>query len=178
MTVLTGIIYPLCITLIGQIIFPLKSNGSLIKVDNKLVGSELIGQNFTSKKYFHSRPSVIDYNPLPSSGSNLSVTNQILKETVETRKFLFDSINQMAENEKIPVEMLYASGSGLDPHISIEAAKLQVNRICLSRSFSATQKYQLINLIDSLSENRQFGFLGEERINVLKLNIELDKISN
>jgi potassium-transporting ATPase KdpC subunit len=176
MTILLGVIYPLFITLIGQTIFPTNSNGSLITINNKIVGSELIGQKFTSNKYFHSRPSAIDYNPLPSGGSNLSVTSQALKEYVKRQMFLFDSINQLDKSIKIPAEMIYASGSGLDPHISVQAANLQINRICIVRKYSDVQKNKLKNLIVNLSENRQLGFLGEKRINVLKLNIELDKI--
>ncbi len=175
-TILTGIIYPLVITLIGQTVFPFRSNGSLIKITNEIVGSELIGQKFTSGKYFHSRPSAINYNPLPSGGSNLSVTSNTLKENVKHQVFLFDSINQLDKNIVIPSEMLYASGSGLDPHISVQAANLQIDRICKARNFSEVHKNKLKNLIVNLSENRQLGFLGEKRINVLKLNIELDKI--
>jgi len=176
MTILTGIIYPLIITLIGQTVFSFRSNGSLIKVNNNIAGSELIGQKFTSGKYFHSRPSAINYNPLPSGGSNLSVTSNTLKENVKHQVFLFDSINQLDKNIVIPSEMLYASGSGLDPHISVQAANLQIDRICKARNFSEVHKNKLKNLIVNLSENRQLGFLGEKRINVLKLNIEMDKI--
>ncbi len=176
MTILTGIIYPLFVTLIGQTIYPAKANGSFISIKNKIVGSELIGQEFLSDKYFHSRPSAINYNPMPSGGTNLSVTSAALKEKVKKQAFLFDSINQIDKNTKIPSEMLYASASGLDPHISIKSANLQISRICKARNFSESQKQMLIKLIINLSQNRQFGFLGEERINVLKLNIELDKI--
>jgi K+-transporting ATPase ATPase C chain len=176
MTILTGIIYPLLITLIGQTVFPTRSNGSLITINKKIVGSELIGQKFTSDKNFHSRPSAIDYNPLPSGGSNLSITSQTLKEIIQRRSFLFDSINHLDKNIKIPVEMLYASGSGLDPHISIQSANLQIDRVCKARRYSEVQKNKLKDLIVNLSENRQLGFLGEKRINVLRLNIELEKI--
>ncbi len=174
MTTLTGVVYPLLITFIGQPLFSYRSNGSLISVNNQIVGSELIGQKFTSSKYFQSRPSAVDYNPLPSGGTNLSVTSKTLQDGVKRRTFLFDSINQLDKNVKIPREMLYASGSGLDPHISIQAANLQVDRISKARNLSDEQKNQLKNLISTLSENRQWGFLGEKRINVLKLNIELD----
>jgi potassium-transporting ATPase KdpC subunit len=177
MTVLTGLIYPLFILLVGQVIFPFRSNGSMITVDNKFVGSELIGQKFVSSKYFFSRPSAIDYNPLPSGGSNLSVTSQILKENTERRKFLFDSINGLNKNIATPDEMIYASGSGLDPHISLKAVNLQFDRICKVRNLSEKQKKELKNLIENLTENRQLGILGEKRINVLKLNIELDNLS-
>jgi K+-transporting ATPase ATPase C chain len=176
MTVLTGIIYPLFITAIGQTVFPSKANGSMISANNKLVGSELIGQKFTSAEYFHSRPSATDYNPMPSGGTNLSGTSQALKDNVKRQTFLFDSINQIEKNITIPDEMLYTSGSGLDPHISVQAANLQTDRICKARNLSDDQKSKVKNLIVNLTENRQWGIFGEQRINVLKLNLELDKI--
>ena len=147
----------------------------MIVVNNKTVGSELIGQKFTDAKYFTSRPSAIDYNPMPSGASNLSVTSKELKSRVQSNIAAFDSINQIPASESIPSEMLYASGSGLDPHISPQAALMQVNRICKSRHLSETAKNRMEDLISHSIEGRQLGFLGEERINVLKLNLELDK---
>jgi potassium-transporting ATPase KdpC subunit len=175
MTILTGIMYPLFITVIGQTIFHDRSNGSLIVVNNTTVGSELIGQKFTGDQYFSSRPSAIDYNPMPSGGSNLSVTSIELKLRIKRNTAAFDSVNQIPQSQTIPSEMLCASGSGLDPHISPEAALLQVKRICKCRNLSESANGQIENLIAKSTEGRQLGFLGEERVNVLKLNLELDK---
>lgn len=176
MTVLTGIIYPIFITLIGQTVFANKANGSLLTLNGKLIGSELIGQKFKSDIYFQARPSAVDYNPLPSGGSNLSVTSKALIDGVKRQQFVFDSINQLPQSTKVPAEMLYASGSGLDPHITAEAANLQTDRIIKARHLAATDKPKLLTLIESFNENRQLGFLGEKRVNVLKLNMQLDNI--
>jgi K+-transporting ATPase ATPase C chain len=175
-TILTGIVYPLFITGIAQILFPVKANGSLIVVDNKTIGSELIGQQFDSTIYFSSRPSTISYNPLPSGGSNYGLTNAKLKIIVDERKKQFYSFNQIDSLIEIPSEMLFASASGLDPHISPQAAVLQVERIVKARKFDPSQKQKVIESINNLTEARQFSFLGEERINVLKLNLELIKL--
>ncbi|MDD2303810.1 MAG: potassium-transporting ATPase subunit KdpC [Prolixibacteraceae bacterium] len=175
-TVLLGGIYPLVITGVAQLVFPEKANGSLIAVDNKVVGSKLIGQKFNSDIYFSSRPSATDYNPLPSGGSNLGLTSEKLKQQVDERKLQFVKVNQLDENEPIPSEMLFASASGLDPHISPDAAIIQVGRIENARNFNSTQKQQLFQAINRLTEEPQFLFLGEARINVLQLNLELDKI--
>ena len=175
MTVLTGIIYPLILFVIGQTIFPENANGSLITKNGKIIGSELIGQNFKSDIYFHSRPSAINYNPLPSGGSNLSVTSTELKLRTKQNIADFDSVNQINGLQKIPKEMIYASGSGLDPHISAEAAILQVNRICKARNLTIEENKEIRSMIDQSVEGRGLGFLGEPRINVLKLNMILDQ---
>ena len=175
-TVLTGIIYPLFITGIAQVIFPAKANGSLLERDRQVVGSELIGQQFDSAIYFTSRPSVILYNPLPSGGSNYGLTNIRLKELVTARKHNFYSFNQLDSLTVIPSEMLFASASGLDPHISPQAALLQVDRIAKARHFNDACKKKLIACIKDITEGPQFLCLGEERVNVLLLNLETDKI--
>lgn len=177
-TVLTGIIYPLFITGIAQIVFPAKANGSLITKDNKVIGSELIGQQFDSAIYFSSRPSFISYNPMPSGGSNYGLTNIKLKKLVAERKKQFVTFNQLDSLSAIPAEMLFASASGLDPHISPTAALLQVNRVAKARDFDSLQTQQLVNLVNRQTENLQFSILGEPRINVLILNIELDKLDH
>jgi potassium-transporting ATPase KdpC subunit len=176
MTILTGIAYPLIVTGVGQSIFPYKANGSLIRLEGKVTGSELIGQAFDSSGYFWSRPSAIGYNPLPSGASNLGPTSAKLKAQVDLRKQIFIEYNGLYENEYIPAEMLFASGSGLDPHISPSAAIIQVARIAKERNFNQNQTDQIYGCIDKLKEHPQFGWLGEERINVLLLNIELDRI--
>jgi K+-transporting ATPase ATPase C chain len=175
-TILTGIIYPLLVTGIAQIAFPAKANGSMIIKDNKVIGSELIGQPFDSSIYFSSRPSAVLYNPLPSGGSNYSLTNEKLIKLVTERKKQFIQFNQLDSLADIPSEMLFASASGLDPHISPEAAYLQVNRIARARNFTEAQKQKLVQCIKDLTEKPQFFCLGEERINVFLLNLEADKI--
>jgi K+-transporting ATPase ATPase C chain len=175
-TILTGIVYPLLITGIAQFVFPSKANGSLILRDNKIIGSELIGQQFDSTNYFTSRPSAILYNPLPSGGSNYGLTNVKLKNLVAERKQQFITYNQLDSLTVIPSEMLFASASGLDPHISPQAALLQVERVVKTRHFAEGQRQQLIKSIRELSELPQFSLLGEHRINVLLLNLKLDAI--
>jgi K+-transporting ATPase ATPase C chain len=175
-TVLTGIIYPLFVTGIAQVVFPFKANGSLIVKDNQVIGSELIGQQFDSTIYFSSRPSAVSYNPLPSGGSNYGLTNVKLKNLVAERRRDFNSFNQLDSLTEIPSEMLFASASGLDPHISPEAARLQISRIAKARNFDASQKQKLINCVKDLSETPQFLLFGEARMNVLMLNLELDRI--
>jgi len=175
-TVLTGVIYPLLVTGIAQLTFPAKANGSLIVKDNKTIGSELIGQQFDSTIYFSSRPSAVAYNPLPSGGSNYGLTNIKLKNLVAERRHQFITFNQLDSLTVIPSEMLFASASGLDPHISPQAALLQVERITKARNFDSSQKQRLLQRINELSEKPTFMVLGEERINVLNLNLELDKL--
>ena len=175
-TVLTGVLYPLFITGLAQVICPEKANGSLIKIEGKMIGSELIGQQFNSGVYFTSRPSAINYNPLPSGASNYSLTNCKLKDVVYSRKNQFIAANKLDSLTIIPSEMLFASASGLDPHISPEAALLQVERIALARNYNAWQKQELEQLIKSQTEAPQFLCLGKERVNVLLLNLEINKI--
>lgn len=164
MSLLTGVVYPLFITFFAQLAMPKLAGGNLLQIDNQIIGSLLISQNITQESYFWSRPSAIDYNPMkPSGGSNLGPTSKKLKEVIEERmrKIGFDA----------PSELLYASGSGLDPHISLEAAYFQISRIAKARRM---QEKDLINLIDSLAEGRQLGFLGSSYVNVLQLNKALD----
>jgi potassium-transporting ATPase KdpC subunit len=175
-TILTGAVYPLLITGIAQVAFPEKANGSLIVEDNNIRGSALIGQQFDTKKYFTSRPSAISYNPLPSGGSNYGLTNLKLKNLVAERKKQFIVFNQLDSLTAVPSEMLFASASGLDPHISQKAALLQVDRIAKARNFNTIQKQNLVQSVKSLTETPQFLVFGEERVNVLILNLELDKL--
>lgn len=176
MTIVTGILYPLLMTGIAQLFFHSKANGSLIVIDGKIRGSELIGQEFDTNIYFWSRPSAIGYDPVPSGASNYGPTSDTLKKLTALRRELFSKMNLLADGTPIPKEMIFVSGSGLDPHISPEAAILQVDRIAKARNFNSSIKEILINKIKDLTEEPQFHFLGEKRINVLRLNIELDKI--
>ncbi|HEY5509786.1 MAG TPA: potassium-transporting ATPase subunit KdpC [Prolixibacteraceae bacterium] len=175
-TVLTGVIYPLFVTGIAQLTMPAKANGSLILKNNKIIGSELIGQRFDSIIYFTSRPSAISYNPLPSGGSNFGLTNARLKHSVDSLKKQFIVFNQLDTISEIPSEMVFASASGLDPHISPKAALLQVGRIVKIRQFDDSKKQLLLQSIAELSQSPQYLFLGEQRINVLLLNLKLDEI--
>jgi len=175
-TILTGIVYPLFIIAVSVIIFPGKANGSMIEKDGRVIGSELIGQQFESDKYFWSRPSAIAYNPMPSGASNLGPTSAALKKVFDERKKNFAGKNQITDLSSIPNEMLFASGSGVDPHISPESAKLQVERIVKSRGFNNAQKEKVIGLVDSLTQCPQFGLLGNSVVNVLLLNLQLDKV--
>ena len=176
MTILTGIIYPFFMTGVAQLIFPSKANGSLITKKGKIVGSELIGQKFDSSIYFWSRPSAIDYNPIPSGASNLGPTSEKLKEQVKERRILFATSNSIADTSVIPKEMLFASASGLDPHISPEAALLQLNRVAIARNLSDTQIQQVVQLIKNKTKGLQFFRFGDPRINVFELNLALDSI--
>jgi len=175
-TILTGIIYPLIVTGIAQLVFPGQANGSIIVKDNVAIGSKLIGQQFDSTIYFSSRPSAIAYNPLPSGASNLGLTSAKLKHSVDSLTKHFIAFNQLDNNATVPSEMVFASASGLDPHISPQAAMLQVNRIAKARNFNETQKQELIQCVKAHTEEPQFLILGQERVNVLLLNIEIDKI--
>jgi K+-transporting ATPase ATPase C chain len=175
-TILTGVVYPLFITAVSVIIFPAKANGSMIEKDGKIIGSELIGQKFTSNKYFWPRPSAIDYNPMPSGGSNLGPTSAALKKAFDDRKKDFVEKNSISSISTIPNEMFFASASGVDPHISPESAMLQVDRIVKARGFNSEQKVKVTGLIESLSQYPQLGFLGNSVVNVLLLNLGLDKI--
>lgn len=164
MTVLTGVIYPLFITLVAQLTMPNLSNGSLVQKANQPIGSLLIAQKTTDERYFWPRPSAIDYDPIkPSGGSNLGPTSQKLKDAVEQRKHKIGN--------EAPSELLYASGSGLDPHISLKAAYFQMSRVAKAR---AIQESELKKTIDSIAEGKQLGFLGPRYVNVLLLNQALD----
>lgn len=176
MTILTGIMYPVFIIGIAKIVFPEKSSGSFIEVNGNIIGSELIAQKFDSSIYFHPRPSAIDYQPMPSGASNLGPTSNKLKNISDSLKKSFIEINLLPKNIDVPPDAIFSSGSGIDPHISPENAMLQVDRISKKRNFDEPKKKKLIELVKKLTEKPQFGFLGKSRINVLVLNLELDKL--
>jgi potassium-transporting ATPase KdpC subunit len=180
-TLITGVIYPLAVTGIALVIFPHQANGSLIIKDGKAVGSELIGQQFDDPKYFWGRLSATGtfaYNAFnaenltASSGSNYGPLNQALLDAVQARIDALKAADP-ANTAPIPVDLATASGSGLDPHISVAAALYQASRVARERGLSNEQVRQLI---DQHTEGRQFGFLGEPRVNVLELNLALDEV--
>ena len=174
LTILTGIVYPLLMTGLAQLLFPFQANGSRIFRNGSVIGSELIGQNFRGDRYFWSRPSAIDYNPMPSGASNLGPTSKALRDSVRGRRDRFLTQHHLPSDAVIPVEMLFASASGVDPHITPEAALLQLRRVAGARRLDSTKTAALRLLIDQMTEAPQLHVLGERRVNVLKLNLALD----
>ncbi len=175
LSILTGIIYPLVVTGIAQVAFPSKANGSIVVKDGRAVGSELIGQSFTDPKYFWGRPSAttgFPDNAMASGGSNLGPTNPALADAVKARAAALIAADP-GNRLPVPVDLLTASGSGLDPHISPAAAMYQAGRVARLRGLSEDKVKELIS---RNTEERWLGLLGEERVNVLKLNLELDTI--
>jgi K+-transporting ATPase ATPase C chain len=174
-TILLGLVYPLVVTGIAQIIFPDKANGQLIKDENgTVIGSRVIGQPFTSPGYFRSRPSnagAVGYDAGASSGSNWGPTNQKL---IDRTKAEAERLQKENPGNVIPVDLVTASSSGLDPHISPAGAEFQVPRIARERGFTEDE---VRKLVAAHTEDRQFGFLGEPRVNVLELNLDLDTLS-
>ena len=173
LTILTGVAYPLAVTAIAQLLFPHQANGSLIYKDGKPIGSTLIGQPFDDPEYFWGRPSAtapFPYNAAASSGSNLGPTNPALIETVKTRVAALKAADPR-NDAPVPVDLVTASGSGLDPHISPAAAEYQVRRVARARG---REEAFVRTLVSQHTEGRQLGMLGERRVNVLALNLALD----
>jgi potassium-transporting ATPase KdpC subunit len=173
LTIITGVLYPLAITGLAQMIFPSKANGSIIYRDGKAVGSSLIGQAFDDPKYFWSRPSAtapVPYNAAASSGSNLGPLNPALTDAVSARiKALKDA--DPDNKLPIPVDLVTTSGSGLDPHISLAAAEYQFHRVAKARGM---EEKKLRELLVRHTQDRTLGLLGEPRVNVVELNLDLD----
>lgn len=183
MFVICGLIYPTLMTGLSQVIFPHQANGSLIEMDGKVIGSELVGQDFTDERLFHCRPSAVNYNTftqnekesneqvLPSSGSeNLASSNPKLEKRINDDVEEFLQENPTIKREDIPADIITASGSGLDPHISVDAANVQIDRVSKNTHIS---KDVLKKLIKDNTENKLLGVFGEEKVNVLQLNLSL-----
>ncbi|HEY2895096.1 MAG TPA: potassium-transporting ATPase subunit KdpC [Pirellulales bacterium] len=177
MTLLTGVIYPLFVTAVGQLVFSDQASGSLVYEDGRLVGSALVGQPFDDPKYFWGRPSAtspMPYNAAASSGSNLGPTEQKLAAALKSRAGALRQADPSNQSPP-PVDLLTASGSGLDPHISPAAAEYQIGRVAKVRGISPDA---VRDLVQQATEGRQLGFLGEPRVNVLRLNLQLDRMSS
>lgn len=172
LTILTGVIYPGIVTVLAQVVFPHQANGSLIQSNDTAVGSELIGQSFSEPRYFWGRLSAtgpFSYNAAASSGSNYGPLHPALKDAAEARIEALGTNGSPAEN--VPVDLVTSSGSGLDPHITFAAAEYQVSRVAKARGITEDKVRELVR---QHTEGRQFGVLGEARVNVLSLNLALD----
>ncbi len=179
LALVTGLAYPLMVTAIGQIAFPRQASGSLIVIDGQTAGSELIGQPFDDPRYFWGRPSAtapMPYNAAASAGSNLGPSNDALIQTVQVRIDALHAANValgVVNQAPVPVDLVTSSGSGLDPDISPAAAEWQIGRVARARNLP---DQQVRSLVAENTQNRQFGLLGEARVNVLKLNLALDTL--
>ncbi len=172
MTVLTGFVYPVIITLIAQLAFTEMATGSLVVSQGHVVGSKLIAQKFTGNQYFWPRPSAVDYNPLPSGGSNLGPTSALLKKQVGDRRKQIAQAHGIGKPEAVPPQLIFASGSGLDPHISVEAAYFQIDRVAKARGMDTDEgKAKIKQMINSMIHRQHSHY-----INVLLLNIALDEL--
>lgn len=172
LAVILGLIYPLVITGISQAAFPYQANGEMIKINGTVVGSELIGQDFEGQQYFQGRPSAVDYNASTSGGSNYGPTNQKLIDRVNQTLTDIRTNNSLSANATIPSDLVLASGSGLDRYISVQSALIQVPRIAKQRNMGEATIIELINN----TEETPFPWIGQPVVNVLKLNIGLDRI--
>jgi len=169
---LCGFLYSATVTGLGQLLFPAQANGSLIKLDGKILGSSLVAQPFTDPKYFQPRPSAANYDPMAMAGSNMARTNPELTKIIEQRIADIEARDHI-EGRQIPSDLVTASGSGIDPEISLKSAMIQVQRVAAARHLS---DQQVIELIQEYTLKPRFGVLGQERINVLELNLALDQI--
>lgn len=173
---LTGVIYPNGMTVVAKILFPESAGGSIVECNGIPAGSALIAQQFTSLRYFHSRPSACDFATIPSGAGNQGPTSKALKQTVQGRVWNLRISHALPSDAPVPPDLLFASGSGLDPHISPAAMEFQMERVARERGFTTQQRARLEKLAHEFIEPPQFGFMGEPRVNVLLLNIALDAL--
>lgn len=180
LTLLTGVAYPLAVTVLAQAAFPRQARGSILMQGGRPVGSALLAQRFHGARYFWPRPSAGDngtnYATVPSAASNLGPTSRELRDRVLARAAAFRTAHGLPASAPVPAEMVFASGSGLDPHISPEAARWQTARVSTARQLTEDQRRKLSALVEQSVEPPQLGFLGEPRVNVLKLNLALDAL--
>ncbi|HZZ94727.1 MAG TPA: potassium-transporting ATPase subunit KdpC [Usitatibacter sp.] len=175
LTAVTGMVYPIVVTIVSKAVFPGRSQGSLIESNGKVVGSRLVGQSFSDPRRFWGRPSATSpypYNAASSSGSNLGPMNPALVDAVKARVNALKGADP-GNTKPVPVDLVTASGSGLDPHISVAAADYQVSRVARARGLDPAK---VASLVAKHTEGRQWGFLGEPRVNVLELNLELESL--
>ncbi len=173
LSALLGIVYPLVVTGIGQLAFSWRVNGSLVVLGDRIVGSELIGQFFSSPGYFHGRPSSSNYDPLASGGSNLAPAGSTLLDAVEKRVAAIRMEHGLSEDAAVPADLVLASASGLDPEISVQSALLQAESIAAARGIGAQG---VRSLVQRVARSPFLGAFGEERVNVLRLNLALDEL--
>jgi K+-transporting ATPase ATPase C chain len=176
LTVVTGVVYPASVMFVAQVVYPHQANGSLIERDGKIVGSELIGQQFDDPRYFWSRPSATSpaYNGAASTGSNLGPTNSAQLDAVRARVEALRKAHPV-QSGSVPVDLATASGSGLDPHVSPAAAEYQIQRVAQARAIDPNR---IRELVEKYTVGRSFGVLGEPRVNVLELNLALDDLQS
>lgn len=174
LTLLCGGIYPALITVLAHTFRSSSAAGSMLFSQGRPAGSKWLAQNSTADRYFHSRPSAGGYNTMPGAASNLSLASAAFRDSVSARRVRFLRENGLPDSTAVPTEMLCSSASGLDPHISPAAARLQMERVALARQLDAQQRQQLHMRVEQAVEDRQWGFLGEPRVNVLLLNYQLD----
>jgi len=176
LTLLTGIIYPIGVTIAAKILFPESAGGSIVVCNGIPAGSALLAQQFASPRYFHPRPSAADFRTLPSGASNQGVTSTMLRQAVQERARDLCIAHALPFDAPVPPDLLFASGSGLDPHISPAAMVFQMERVARERGFTTQQRARLEQLAHEFIEPPQFGFMGEPRVNVLLLNVALDAL--
>ncbi len=176
LTLLTGVVYPLCVTGIAQVAFGHRANGSLVTRDGVAVGSSLIAQAFTTPGYFHPRPSSAGggYDAMASGASNLGPSNPALREEIERRDAAYRRLNGLSAAERVPDDAVTGSGSGLDPHISVANARLQARRVATARHLPLPT---VLKLVDGATARRPLKILGEPGVNVLTLNLSLDQLA-
>ena len=171
---LCGFVYSSVATGLGQVIFPDQANGSLIVENDRVVGSSLVAQPFIQAQYFQPRPSAANYDPMAMAGSNMAVTNPALHQAIDERLNKI-AVQEQVEKSKIPADLVTASGSGIDPEISVQSASIQVKRVAQARQIS---EQEVVKLVQQYTLQPTLGILGEARVNVLELNLALDRVGN